>query len=542
MESELLINITTQSVIISTVGILGFIIGSLIYSRDVRRADTLSFFLLSWVFCIWALFLGIFESIESGELSFLILKILYLLTALLPVAVLFFVSTLSQDGKIIFSKIKLLVSTAPFFILTILFLTLPNLLFNSIKNDAINIRTILSDSWFLVIVLYVFLYLLVSIILLHRKYKQSAGIFKSEVKYILFSISVTSFFVLFTGIVLPFFDFYGFFWFSVIFIFIFLCSVGYSILKYNFWNLKLASTDLFTSLISLMLLFELFLSISVVDFIIKTIILLLVLFAGLFLVKNVREEIENREEAERLVRDLADINDNLHLLNKQKTEFVTTSAHHLRDPLTVINGYTSMILDGSFGGVNKKTREAVNRILESSKRLVVIVEDFMNISKIESGNMNFEFSNVDISKMIKEIVDEMYISAKERGLKLELNIDNNNFISKVDSGKLRQVVLNLIDNAIKYTPNGYVNISLSKENNGKILIKLSDTGIGMSKETLKKIFHKFSRADRASKFHTGGSGLGLYIARQMLKKHEGRIWARSEGVGKGSTFYVELNA
>lgn len=115
------------------------------------------------------------------------------------------------------------------------------------------------------------------------------------------------------------------------------------------------------------------------------------------------------------------------------------------------------------------------------------------------------------------------------------------YITVGDLGKLRQVVTNLVDNAIKYTPKGGVSILLRKSHDKKhILFSISDTGIGMSKETLQKIFKKFSRAEGVSRVYTDGSGLGLYIAKRMIKKHEGRIWATSKGVGLGSTFSLEL--
>ncbi len=542
METELFINTTLQSAIVSCAGILGFVIGALVYSRDIRRIVNLSFFLLAWVFCMWALLLGMFESVGQGVLEYLLLKTLYIFAALMPPAVLFFAITLSTEEKTLFTKTKVFLITVPLVLVSFVILA-PNFLFESVKSNGGTAKEIVFGQGFPFFALLIFLYIAAGIVLLFKKYKKSAGIFRTEIRYIFSTIFIGALFILFVNLGLPYFGFHDLFWLGPVSGVFVLWVVGYLIIKYNFWNFKLAATDLFTSLISLILLFELFLSGSLIDFIIKAVILILVLLSGFFLVKSVRHEIESREEVEKLVKELADVNDNLHIIDKQKSEFVATAAHHLRDPLTAINGYTSMILQGSFGKVNDNAREAVDRILESSKRLVVIVEDFMNISKIESGKMDYEFSNTDLKKMTKELVDEMSISAKDRGLELRLSInENDDFISRVDSGKLRQVISNLIDNAIKYTPHGNVDVSLSKNTEGKILIKLSDTGIGMSKETLKKIFHKFSRADEASKFHTGGSGLGLYIAKEMLKKHEGRIWAESEGVGKGSTFYVELNA
>ena len=541
MALELFTNITLQSIVVFVAGILSFIAGALIYSRDIRRIDNLSFFLLAWSFSMWELFLGVFESVAQGSFEFFLLKILYVFASVIPPAVLFFAMTLSPGGRVVLTRIKVFFIAIPFILISLM-IFIPGFLLDSVKNNGTAAKEIIFGYGFPVFVLYISLYVIAGVILLFAKYKKSAGVFRKEIRYIFSIILAGALFILFANLILPYFGSFDFFWIGPVAGTIILWIIGYLIIKYNFWNLKLAATDLFTSLISLILIFELIASVSMVDFLVKMAILILVLLSGVFLVRSVRREIKNKEEVEKLVKQLASVNDSLHELNKQKTEFVATAAHHLRDPLTAINGYTAMILDGSFGKISKQARNAVDRIFESGKRLVVIVEDFMDISKIESGDMDYDFSDADIENIIKELVDEMSISAKKNGLDMKLNIEkNNNYISRVDSGKFRQVVSNLIDNAIKYTPHGSVSVSLAK-NNGKILIKIADTGIGMSKTTLKKIFHKFSRADEASKFHTGGSGLGLYVAKEMLKKHEGRIWAESEGLGKGSTFFVELNA
>ncbi|KKT59208.1 MAG: Sensor histidine kinase, partial [Parcubacteria group bacterium GW2011_GWC1_44_26] len=121
--------------------------------------------------------------------------------------------------------------------------------------------------------------------------------------------------------------------------------------------------------------------------------------------------------------------------------------------------------------------------------------------------------------------------------------EDEEYVTVGDEGKLRQVVSNLIDNSIKYTPHGEISMLLYKSpDKKKIIFSLSDTGIGMSELTKEKIFKKFSRAEGVSKVYTEGTGLGLYVAKEIVKKHEGRIWAESKGEGHGSSFYVELEA
>ncbi len=540
MGLELFTNITPQSIVVFGIGILGFIIGSLVYSRDISRIDNLSFFLFAWCFSMWAMLLGAFESIAPGNLEYVSLMILYIFTALIPVTVLFFIMSLTTGSKIILTKTKIFSISVSFIVVLYIILT-PNFLFKNIINSS-STKEIIFGNGLILFTLYLLMYTLTDLFLLFKKYRRSAGIFKTEMLYIFLSVFIGAVFVLLANIIFPYLDIYNLFWFGPLVGIFIIGIIGFLIIKYNFWNLKLAATDFFTSIISLVLLFELFSSNSILDFTIKTTILVLVLLSGVLLVRSVRYEIENREEAEKLVKQLAEVNDDLHILNEQKSEFVVTASRHLRGPLMDINKYTSMILDESFGSINDKAKEAIDRILQSSKRLVVIIEDFMSISKIESGKIDYKFSRTNLKEMIEELIEEMSITAKQNGLEIKLKVKkDDDFISNVDSGKIRQVISNLIDNAIKYTPGGFVNVSLVKNKNGKIIIKVSDTGIGMSELTLKKIFHQFSRAKEASKFHTGGSGLGLYIAREMLKRHDGRIWAESAGHGKGSTFCVELN-
>lgn len=245
-----------------------------------------------------------------------------------------------------------------------------------------------------------------------------------------------------------------------------------------------------------------------------------------------------------LYEKLETANEHLRELDREKSEFVSIASHQLRTPLTAISGYASMLLEGSYGKLSKKTEEAVSRIYQSSGRLVLIIEDFLNITKIEQGKMNYQFMTVDMKKLLRELVEEMEPLAHEKKLELTLKIDDEgSFNATADFGKIRQVMSNLIDNGIKYSSSGNITVLLSRSlARGKIYVSVHDTGIGISQKTMEKLFQKFSRAEGVKKIYTEGSGLGLYVAQEMIKAHHGRIWAESEGEGKGSTFHVELMA
>jgi signal transduction histidine kinase len=163
----------------------------------------------------------------------------------------------------------------------------------------------------------------------------------------------------------------------------------------------------------------------------------------------------------------------------------------------------------------------------------------LNVSKIEQGGMRYEFMPTDLSKIAGDIAAEMKIPAESKSLELIQKIPKyDNFMVSADPVKIRQVFLNLVDNSIKYTASGFIEIGLTREENS-VVFYVKDSGIGIAPETKTKLFQKFSRGEGA-RVNTGGSGLGLYLAAEIVKAHKGEIKIDSEGLGKGTTFSVIL--
>lgn len=317
------------------------------------------------------------------------------------------------------------------------------------------------------------------------------------------------------------------------------------LLKYNFEEIKVIAIELFISITVLVLTLELFLASSFLDLFIKTAVAVMVVFASSFLAESVKREIRSKDQIARLSHNLEMTSQRLKILDKKKSEFFSTMSHRLRDQLTAIKGYALMLADGSFGELSKPTQEAVEKISASSGHLATMISDFVDISRIESGEIKYNFTDVDVKNLVLDVAKEMKQSADRAHLVLSVTVDDNvplgKFITIGDEGKLRQVISSLIDNSIKYTPLGEISLLLSvSPDYKKILFSLSDTGIGISPLTLEKIFKKFSVVGGANNARTEGAGLGLYVANEIIKKHEGRIWAESKGEGTGSTFFVEL--
>jgi len=319
--------------------------------------------------------------------------------------------------------------------------------------------------------------------------------------------------------------------------------ITYAIVRHRLFNIKVVSTEIITFSIWVLLLFRTLLATSQVDLFVNLGLFTATIVLGIFLIRSVIKEVEAKEEIERLATDLARANDRLKELDQLKSEFVSIASHQLRSPLAAIKGYASLIMDGSFGVVPPAIKDAVDKMFLSTQSMVVMVEDFLNISRIEQGRMKYDFETQDIEKIISQIVDEQMPNAKQAKITLTLSTDHlGPYLTTVDTSKIRQVVINLIDNAIKYTPKGSLAVRLSKKSGeGKILIAFADTGIGIDKETIPQLFAKFSRAKDANKVNVIGTGLGLYVVKEIVLGHKGRVWVESEGKGKGSTFFVELN-
>jgi signal transduction histidine kinase len=253
------------------------------------------------------------------------------------------------------------------------------------------------------------------------------------------------------------------------------------------------------------------------------------------------ELVHLNKEIARLNEELGTANEKLKGLDKLKTEFLSLASHQLRSPLTAIKGYASMVLEGDFGEINPKAKDAVDRIFQSSQNLAKIVEDLLNVSKIEQGGMKFEMENFNLTEIAGDMAKDLSITAEKRGLKMNFESDTaEQCMVNGDKEKIRQVVLNLIDNSIKYTKEGTIDVSVRRTGD-KVVFSVKDTGMGMTPEIKASLFQKFARGDGA-RMNTSGSGLGLYLAKEIVEAHKGRVWVESEGPGKGSTFAMELDA
>lgn len=254
--------------------------------------------------------------------------------------------------------------------------------------------------------------------------------------------------------------------------------------------------------------------------------------------RGLEEKVKERTE------ELTNANNELRKLDEQKSDFISIASHQLRTPLTVIKGYISLIFEKSFGVLPEYLKEPLTRVHISNDRLIHLVNDLLDLSRIERGKMTYVFQKGSLIAVVEEVYKEFREAAKQKNLvftlrKPERSLPNVN----LDPQKIKEVLINLIDNALHYTKEGSVVVVVAHDPERKVIrVAVTDTGIGLNPDDIRHIFVKFSRMENAKQVSSEGAGLGLYVAKLIIEDHKGKIWAESEGHTKGSTFTFELPA
>jgi len=322
----------------------------------------------------------------------------------------------------------------------------------------------------------------------------------------------------------------------------FMTAIAVMIVKFKAFNVGLLASQVLIFSLTILVASQFTYSSTPTTLVLKIITLVLTLAIGMVLIRSVKNQVNQKNEIQKLAENLEKANVRLKVLDTQKSEFVSIASHQLRSPLTAIRGYASLLLEGSFGEIPQKAVEPLSRIDESSKLMALAIEDYLNVSRIESGNMKYNLTDFNFSNEVEHVTDDLRADAVKRGLVLYFKKSlHSQGVVNADIGKTVQIIHNLIQNALKYTPNGTITVLIRDDiNKKKIFVDIIDTGIGMDDETLNNIFQKFERARNANSVNTSGTGLGLFVADKMAKAMGGGVTAHSDGDGKGSRFTLEM--
>ncbi|MDH4330088.1 MAG: ATP-binding protein [Candidatus Moranbacteria bacterium] len=509
-----------------------FWLGFFVLSKNWRSELSITFSLFTlavtgWLFCTFMLLIS-----TSNPQAVFWEKFIYTFVILIP-AVLYHFSVVFVEKK----KKSLIVLTYITFILILLI----NVFTNYFTEGIFHYRWGIHSEARLFHHIFLFLFFIYSFEVYRLFivfYRKSKGFKKQQAKLIFFGL-LNFGTIGFTG----FLPAYGISVIPIAYVsgILFAIIAGYAITRYRFLDVRVFAAQFLIVVLNIVAFSYIFVSKSVEEYVVKFIFFIGILITSYLLKRSFEKELKQRQELEVLAKELKRANARLKKLDEAKTEFLSIASHQLRTPLTAIKGYLSLIDEGLYGKVNKDVEEVLGKIHISNERLIGLVEDLLNISRIEAGRMQYSMKEVQIcDEIMKDLRASFELRAEDKGLKLIFNKPKIP-VPKVmmDKNKIREVISNIIDNAIKYTEKGHVEVKVRKTD-GNIRVTVTDTGIGIPKSEIPYLFKKFSRGKDTKRLNADGTGLGIYLAKKIIKDHNGKIYIESKGKGKGSTFVIEL--
>lgn len=378
--------------------------------------------------------------------------------------------------------------------------------------------------------------------LLIQKKVHAKDILRLQLEFILLGAMMTFSLIIIFNFILPiFFDQLRFIPLAPVFIFPLVAATAYAIFKHGLLNARIIAADILTFFLIIATFSEVLLARSATEVIFRAVVLGILLIFGILLIRGVRREVTQREALQKLTEELKSANAELRRLDQAKSEFISIASHQFRAPLTVIRGYVSLMLDGTYGPIEETFKDPLRRVSYSTEQLVRLVNDLLNLSRMESGKIKFDFATQDFVALVSKIIEEIKPIIEKKGRLFSFKNELKDSTFSLDPYKLREALVNIIDNAIKYSSQQIsVKLETSKTFLNGVRFSVHDDGIGLQLEDITKLFIKFGRSAAAQRMDPNGMGIGLYFAKMVIDAHQGKIWAESDGPGQGSTFIVEL--
>lgn len=525
---EILSSLTLIILIIAVA--INLLLGIASYRSNNKSATNALFTILSLVLSAWLFAMYISQKpTNADEALFTIRLTIFLAT---PMSLLFYLfsNTLPSDKLLIKGRYLVLLLLFTGFVMAV---TLSPYAFTGVEivNDFPSPTTGPGMGLFALCAVG---FSLLAIINLYQKSKKLTGEQKKQVVYVFWGIILMYGSLIITILVpVALFKISAFVPFFPIYTLFFTCFTAYSIIKHQLLQLRVMGVEALIVLLWIVLFSKLFVPQSNEELAIDLFIFISIVSVGVVLIRAVTKELEQREKLEILTERLQD-------LDRRKDEFLSIAAHELRAPMTAIKGYISMLMEGDAGELPPSAMEYLQIVLKSNNRLVRLVNNMLNVSRIEEGRQVYQMGLVNLSQAVKSVFEEFVPVAQNKGLTFLLHISDNipNDKVYVDQDRIHEVVSNLISNAIKYTDHGLVDITLLTTPAGFIRFEVKDSGKGIAKVDQEKLFQKYYRVESAVG-RAVGTGLGLYIAKLLIEKFGGKIGFTSE-VDKGSTFWFEL--
>ncbi len=527
-----------------SVAFLNFALGATILTQDLKSKINRWFATFAFSLSFWSFSMMMYENTPEIWTNVFAWSLLLHLAGALIAHSFFYFSLVYPDEKISFNKFVQTLYYVPIFLIAYFLFVDKQIIVD--LNFQNGVRNLTYGPVYFFYFSYFFMYMgggLLILIYILFKFK---GIQRKRISILLWSVIFPLTYSGIINMVLVAMGDFRYAWTGPIALFIVVASIAYGIIKYNFLDVKVIATQVFVIIISAITLIDIFSAKSTLDLIARISIFVITIIFAILLIKLVQTDVKRREQMEILSKDLRKVTKDLKTANvklkridQAKLEFLSIASHQLRTPLTVIKGYVSMMLEGSFGKIPKLIKNNLTKVYAANDRLVVLVESLLNISRMEAGRLEFNISSNSLVLIIKPLINDYKQKAKAKKNQLEFVFAENISNVLIDPERIKEVIIHFIDNAIKYTNKGVIKINVYQQGD-EVFFDCSDTGRGILVENISKIFNRFSQKNSGVSTFTESSGLDLYFSRMVVENLGGKIGVESAGSEKGSKFYFSL--
>ena len=534
MESLSNLDLLSVGIAIAGIGLLGF----MVLFNNKKSITNRTFFFFTVFGILWAIFNYAYQKFSIPEFSLLFLR-LHALFAVLYVYFLFQTFFVFPREKVKFPSLykKLLIP----FVIFVALLTLTPFVFKEItgftpEGKIASVENGFGIAFFGLLVVGL---IISGPIMLLRRFKEAEKNERKQFSFVLIGALLTfSLHIIFNFIFPAFFNNPRFISLGGVFIIPVVVFTSYAIFRHHLLSVKVITTEIMAFILAVVTLFEVVLSENTTTLVFRSGIFLLVLGFSILLIKSVLREVEQREELAKINIELRKAKVELEKLSQFKSQMLRLASHQIKSPLATIKQFATILIEGLYGPVSDKVKVTLGKMKESSEELIKLINDLLDLGKIEQGKMDYKFESIKLKDLVQNVVDGLRVQADTKKLQLTFSSTTEGNVS-ADSQKLKQVLQNLTENAIKFTLQGFVKVEVN-EDNGFLIFSTFDSGPGIVASRLPKLFDQELVRDERPEYKNQSTGTGLYIAKKIVTDHGGTIWAESDGEGKGSRFYVKL--
>lgn len=480
---------------------------------------------------MWAVGLAFFFIEPDITRSLYIANFYYVAAAGIPLFFLYF--TLVFPERILLKKnIKILIFI-PLVVLIMAFLVDKNFLIKEVflygnqKDVSINYINYFSYS------LYFIIFVLLSYVNLFKSYLKSVNLYEiNQLKFIIIGTSIGFIFGMFFNLFLPLLGYYQYIWLGPIFSFSMVASIGYSINKHHLFDIKVVATEILTFILWLVILVRTLFAETLNEQILNGSLLVATIVVGVFIIRSVIKEVRLREQIEKLADDLK-------AANAGQANLMHFMNHQVKGRFGNAKNIFAELLTNDYGEIPEFAKPLLEKGLDETTKGVDYVQSILKGASAESGTLPYDMKQINFKSLVEEVALKQKEFIEKKDLKFNLEIGEGDYSVWGDSLELGEAIKNIIDNSLNYTPTGNISVLL-KNSDKEIVLEVKDTGVGISKEDMEKLFKSGGRGAQSLKINTNSTGYGLAFSKGVIEAHKGKISAYSEGEGKGSAFTIVI--